>query len=83
MAVLIWATWRRTLPRRRPRVGLIFTSGRQWLGSFFRIPPISPVCTTELGTVAKLKREFECRALKVIAISVDPFPPTRADQGHQ
>jgi alkyl hydroperoxide reductase subunit AhpC len=32
----------------------------------------TPVCTTELGTVARIKAEFEKRNVKVIAVSVDP-----------
>lgn len=50
----------------------------QWLGSgwgilFSHPRDYTPVCTTELGTVAKIKNEFEKRNTKVIAISVDPM----------
>ncbi|HXI54070.1 MAG TPA: peroxiredoxin [Candidatus Saccharimonadales bacterium] len=50
----------------------------QWLGSgwgilFSHPRDYTPVCTTELGTVAKIKNEFEKRNVKVIAISVDPM----------
>ena len=48
----------------------------QWLGNgwgvFFSHPKdFTPVCTTELGRVAKLKEQFEKRGVKVLAISVD------------
>jgi thioredoxin-dependent peroxiredoxin len=47
--------------------------GDSW-GVFFSHPAdFTPVCTTELGTVAKYRPEFEKRNVKTIAISVDPL----------
>ena len=48
----------------------------QWLGNgwgilFSHPKDYTPVCTTELGAVAKLKHEFDNRNTKVVAISVD------------
>ena len=47
--------------------------GGGW-GVFFSHPAdFTPVCTTELGAVARLVPEFSKRNAKVIAVSVDPL----------
>jgi alkyl hydroperoxide reductase subunit AhpC len=52
--------------------------GDQWAVFFSHPADFTPVCTTELGSVAKMKDQFTARNAKVIALSTDSLEDHKA-----
>jgi len=52
--------------------------GDRWCVLFSHPKDFTPVCTTELGYLARIKPEFDRRNARIIGLSVDPVAAHRA-----
>ena len=55
------------------RISFYDWAGDSWVVMFSHPKDYTPICTTELGYMAKIKPDFDRRGVKIIGLSVDPL----------